>query len=69
MKECGAQHVPSLDSLRKTQQSLRQTCGVPTIKCVSPMGNTFYINDPRSIIAKVSKIRLLLVVNEYQDIQ
>lgn len=54
MRECGAQNVPSFSRLQKTQRSMRKQCGVPTVKCCSAMKNTFYMNDLRSIIAKVS---------------
>jgi hypothetical protein len=52
--ECGVQHVPSLSHLRDVQLGLRETCGIPTTQCTSAQGNVFYINDPRTIIAKVS---------------
>ncbi|KAJ7302189.1 hypothetical protein DFH08DRAFT_826815 [Mycena albidolilacea] len=50
LKQCGASDVPSLDALRKTQKSLRSSCGVPTISCTSIQGKNFCINDPRAII-------------------
>ncbi|KAJ7333330.1 hypothetical protein DFH08DRAFT_785684 [Mycena albidolilacea] len=50
LKQCGANDVPSLDALRKTQKKLRNQCGVPTISCTSVQGKNFYINDPRAII-------------------
>lgn len=53
MNECGASDVPSFDRLRKVQRSIREQSGVPTTKHISPMGNIFYMNDPRSIVAKV----------------
>lgn len=54
LKQCGANDVPSLDALRKTQKKLRTQCGVPTISCTSIQGKNFYINDPRAIIRMVS---------------
>ncbi|EKM48298.1 uncharacterized protein PHACADRAFT_109167 [Phanerochaete carnosa HHB-10118-sp] len=52
LKETGARDVPSLYKLRHTQEKLRQKCGVPSIQCQSELGNVFYMNDIRSIIAK-----------------
>lgn len=54
LKETGASDVPSFYMLRKTQGIIRKNSNVPTIKCTSPLGNTFYVNDPRHIIAQVS---------------
>jgi hypothetical protein len=53
LREGGARNVPSFDRLRKTQDKLRQTCGVPTVQFKSPQGNVFYANDIRTLIAKV----------------
>ncbi|KAF7969711.1 hypothetical protein HWV62_22016 [Athelia sp. TMB] len=52
LKECGANDVPSFYRLRKMQKSLCEHSGVPTLPCKSGQGNVFYINDPRTIIAK-----------------
>ncbi|KAK7012526.1 hypothetical protein R3P38DRAFT_3588421 [Favolaschia claudopus] len=52
LKEANCKNVPSFDQLRKVQKQLRAQCGIPTIPCKSPLGNIFYINDPKAIIAK-----------------
>ncbi|KAJ7766095.1 hypothetical protein B0H16DRAFT_1793006, partial [Mycena metata] len=52
LKEAGCKDVPSFDHLRRVQKNLRAQCGIPSIPCKSPMGNVFYMNDPRAIIAK-----------------
>ncbi len=63
LKEAGARDVPSFDQLRKTQNQICGKCGVPTLKCESSFGNVFFMNNVRSIIAKVSDfVRLLFVV-------
>ncbi|KAJ7032262.1 hypothetical protein C8F04DRAFT_1211182 [Mycena alexandri] len=52
LKAIGCKDVPSFDHLRRVQKELRAQCGIPSIPCKSPMGNVFYMNDPRAIIAK-----------------
>jgi hypothetical protein len=54
LQECGVQNVPSFKHLRDVQGGLRKTCGIPTTQFTSAQGNVFHINDPRTIIAKVS---------------
>nr|GAT48237.1 predicted protein [Mycena chlorophos] len=51
MQEAGARDVPSLDALHKLQKQIRPQSGVPSIPCVSPLGNVFFMNDPRTIVA------------------
>ncbi|KAJ7429669.1 hypothetical protein B0H11DRAFT_1766833 [Mycena galericulata] len=58
LKEGGARDVPSLDALRKVQETLHSKGGVPTVPWTSTQGNTFYLNDLRVIIAKVGIIRV-----------
>lgn len=53
LKKCGAKDVPSFYALRKLQQQLRKSQGVPTIECKSVQDNVFFMNDPRNIIAQV----------------
>jgi len=54
LKQAGVKHVPSFNALRKIQRKIRDETGVPTINWMSPKGNTFSFNDPRTIIANVS---------------
>ncbi|KAJ7021232.1 hypothetical protein C8F04DRAFT_1273994 [Mycena alexandri] len=52
LKESGAQAVPSFDYLRKVQKKNREKCGIPTTQYTTATGNVFYMNDPRTLIAK-----------------
>ncbi|KAJ7364499.1 hypothetical protein DFH08DRAFT_920925 [Mycena albidolilacea] len=52
LKEARCKDVPSFDELRRVQKQLRTQCGTPSIPCKSPLGNIFFMNDPRAIIAK-----------------
>ncbi|KAJ6556090.1 hypothetical protein B0H19DRAFT_1262201 [Mycena capillaripes] len=52
LKEASCKDVPSFDQLRKVQKELRSQCGIPNIPCKSVQGNVFFMNDPRTIIAK-----------------
>ncbi|EPQ53202.1 hypothetical protein GLOTRDRAFT_23374, partial [Gloeophyllum trabeum ATCC 11539] len=52
MREAGAAQVPSFDAFRKLQDKLRKESGIKTVKCQSPLGNNFYMNDIGAIIAK-----------------
>jgi len=54
LKEVSVKRVPSFDALRKVQRRVRDESGVPTINWMSPKGNTFLFNDPRTLIANVS---------------
>jgi hypothetical protein len=53
LRESGARDVPSFDRLRQVQKGIRDEYGIPSIPCKSPLGNVFYVNDPRTIIAQV----------------
>ncbi|KAJ7875768.1 hypothetical protein B0H14DRAFT_2306298, partial [Mycena olivaceomarginata] len=52
LRESGAKDVPSFDRLRQVQKEIRAEYGIPSIPCKSPLGNVFFINDPRTIIAQ-----------------
>ncbi|KAJ7723605.1 hypothetical protein B0H14DRAFT_2641788 [Mycena olivaceomarginata] len=52
LRESGAKDVPLFDRLRQVQKGIRAKYGVPSIPCKSPLGNVFFINDPRTIIAQ-----------------
>ena len=52
--ELGVKEIPSFDGLRKVQKSLREKQGIPTISWMTPKGNAFSFNDPRTLIANVS---------------
>ncbi|KAJ7117557.1 hypothetical protein C8R44DRAFT_563633, partial [Mycena epipterygia] len=52
LREIGAKDVPSFDRLRQVQKQIRDEYGIPSIPCKSPLGNVFFINDPRTIIAQ-----------------
>ncbi|KAJ7300662.1 hypothetical protein DFH08DRAFT_669901, partial [Mycena albidolilacea] len=52
LRESGAKDVPSFDRLRQVQKEIRAKYGIPSIPCKSPLGNVFFINDPRTIIAQ-----------------
>ncbi|KAJ7868525.1 hypothetical protein B0H14DRAFT_2346529, partial [Mycena olivaceomarginata] len=42
----------AFDRLRQVQKEIRAEYGIPSIPCKSPLGNVFFINDPRTIIAQ-----------------
>ena len=49
----GAQHVPSLDRIKK----LRQTLGAASqVEISGELGNTFYANSIRDIVRQVSNL-------------
>ncbi|KAF7316136.1 hypothetical protein MIND_00131700 [Mycena indigotica] len=51
MRETGAQDVPSLEGLNRVQKEIRVESGIPTLPCLSPLGNVFFMNNPCAIIA------------------
>ncbi len=53
LKECGAHNVLSFDCLRNVQKALRASCSISTVPCESALGNIYFLNDPRTLIAKV----------------
>ncbi len=55
LREGGARDVPSLYHFRQVQTALRKSSGVPTIQNKSPKGNVYSMNDPRILVAMVSK--------------
>ena len=55
LRESGARNVPSFDALRKLQKRLHSQSGIPSKSHQSPQGNLFFINDPRKLIAHVSR--------------
>ncbi|KAJ7673015.1 hypothetical protein DFH06DRAFT_1279686 [Mycena polygramma] len=52
MKECGAKDVPSFNAFRAMQKHIRKTTGVRSDPHKSDLGNLFYVNDIRDLIAK-----------------
>ncbi|KAF7315983.1 hypothetical protein MIND_00115300 [Mycena indigotica] len=51
MRETGAQDIPSLEGLNRVQKEIRAESGIPTLPCLSPLGNVFFMNDPCAIVA------------------
>jgi hypothetical protein len=54
MDACGARDVPSFNKFRAMQKHIRKTTGVRSEAHKSGLGNLFYVNDIRDLIAKVS---------------
>ncbi|KAJ6605878.1 hypothetical protein B0H10DRAFT_2178679, partial [Mycena sp. CBHHK59/15] len=52
MRECGAKDVPSFDAFRSMQSHIRKMMGVRSEPHKSDLGNLFYVNDVRDLIAK-----------------
>lgn len=53
MQECGAKDVPSFNAFRSMQAHIRKMTGVRSEPHKSDLGNLFYVNDVRDLIAKV----------------
>lgn len=53
LRECGAANVPSFAHLRAVQDDLRNHAGIRTEPSESHLGNRFYYNDFRQIVAHV----------------
>jgi hypothetical protein len=64
LHEAGARDVPSLDRLRSTQKEIRKDSGIPSVPCVSPLGNVFFMNDPRAIVKQVFLVPRQAAVTE-----
>ncbi|EIW77677.1 hypothetical protein CONPUDRAFT_39787, partial [Coniophora puteana RWD-64-598 SS2] len=52
LEECNVQNVPSFDSFRQLQKSLRKRCGSEPTAQTSVLGNHFYVNDIRDTIQR-----------------
>ncbi|KAI0263371.1 hypothetical protein BC834DRAFT_997123 [Gloeopeniophorella convolvens] len=52
LKECGAENVPSLDSLRRLQKQLQEDIGPKPRRHVSAEGNIYYVNDIAAQVAE-----------------
>ncbi|KAJ6538143.1 hypothetical protein B0H19DRAFT_1213675 [Mycena capillaripes] len=52
MNACGAKDVPSFNAFRAMQKHIRKTTGVRSEPHKSDLGNFFYVNDIRDLIAK-----------------
>ncbi|KAJ7261648.1 hypothetical protein C8J57DRAFT_1450891 [Mycena rebaudengoi] len=52
MQECGAKDVPSFNAFRSMQAHIRKMTGVRSEPHKSDLGNLFYVNDVRDLIAK-----------------
>ncbi|KAJ7825594.1 hypothetical protein B0H13DRAFT_1918579, partial [Mycena leptocephala] len=52
MDACGARDVPSFNKFRAMQKHIRKTTGVRSEAHKSGLGNLFYVNDIRDLIAK-----------------
>jgi hypothetical protein len=54
MDVCGARDVPSFNKFRAMQKHIRKMVGVRSEAHKSSLGNLFYVNDIRDLIAKVN---------------
>ncbi|KAJ7354589.1 hypothetical protein DFH08DRAFT_922891 [Mycena albidolilacea] len=58
LRESGAKDVPSFDCLCQVQKEIRAKYRIPSIPCKSPLGNVFFINNPRTIITQVPQMHV-----------
>jgi hypothetical protein len=61
LKQCRVPEVPSYDSFRKLQNSLRTTCGSEPTPQTSSLGNEFSVDDVRKSVAKVFNYFLIFL--------
>ncbi|KAJ7215182.1 hypothetical protein C8J57DRAFT_1600480 [Mycena rebaudengoi] len=52
MRQCGAKDVLSFNAFREMQRRIRKTTGVRSEPHKSDLGNLFYVNDVRDLVAK-----------------
>ena len=64
LKQCCVPEVPSYDSFRKLQNSLRTTCGSEPTSETSSLGNKFSVNDVQTSVAKVINYFLTFIIIE-----
>ncbi|KAJ7030576.1 hypothetical protein C8F04DRAFT_904742, partial [Mycena alexandri] len=68
MEECGARDVPSFNGFRAMQKQIRKTTGVKSEAHKSGLGNLFYVNDIRDLIAKVCRLIALYIQKYPEDV-
>ncbi len=56
MRECGTPNVPSFYALRKKQSQLTQDVNIKPQRRMSSLGNVFFMNHPKDLIALVCRI-------------
>lgn len=58
MRELGLPGIPSLRTLRRAQDDLREKIAIPSVRHQSVRGNVFYVND---IASQVARVRCLVL--------
>lgn len=58
MRELGLRGIPSLKTLRRAQDDLREKIAIPSVRHQSIRGNIFYVNDIASQVARVRSLFL-----------